>query len=135
MPAYQRQLKPNAAPSRNTFKLRTLDTALLDCFRLKFRSFARPESDHRSFRNLRETRHPLVIRIQHGSRIWPRKIFDQFALSQSNFLERREKLQMLHCNARDNTNIRPTNSRELCEFSGMRHPQLYNCRIVFITEL
>ncbi len=70
VPPDQRQLKTRAPRGRDEIERRAFQPALFDRSRREIpRAGTRPERNHAPARNLRETRHALVIRIEHRGRI------------------------------------------------------------------
>ena len=142
-------LELRATIRRDEIECRAINSTVVDIFRAKLRLGAAPECDHAPRRNFAEVRHALIVSVQHRNRgvapgtrpivrhtrTAPRQILDQFALSQRNFIKRREKFQMLHSHARNQAHIRRNNPRQPRQFPSPRHSQLNDYRLVLVLKL
>ncbi len=113
MASGQGQAQPRTAFRANKIEFAAEQAAVLNIFSAKIGvSRGRAKRHDATRRNLRETRHARIAGIQHGHALAPREAFDQFALGQSNFVNRSEKFQMHGCDARDHAHVRARDFRQ-----------------------
>ena len=144
----QWQLEARASGWRDEIECGAADAALFDFLRAKFRARgatcnhaacsratarAGAEPEHGAAGDFVKARDALVVRVQHGGRVRPRQVFNQFALGQRNLLDGREKFQMLDGDARDHAHVRRRDACQARQLAAMRHAHFDHRRVVLIT--
>jgi len=75
-----------------------------------------------------------IIGIQHSNRVAPVQTFNQLALGQRNFLDRRKKFQVRRGNARNHANVRLGDRGKLLQLVPPRHAHLQHRGVVFFLQ-